>query len=257
MKNCERNIRNKVSEFAKEQQFFAQNLGKEFLAEENLSLGAITICDWMGITSRHEKKKIAEEIELFEKEIKKDAIEIQHAAWKFHNLAALIVSVVIAVLILQSSFLYNFISQLGTLEYLGVFIAGSFFSYGLTTAPAIAMLFIFGTTLNPIAVALIGGLGAVCSDYLIFRFIRNGLVKEIKTISKEFNIHMHLKKRYVRILRKIAPFVAGLIIASPLPDEIGVAIFGSMKYSTKYFLLFSYIANSFGILLIAVASKII
>ena len=45
--------------------------------------------------------------------------------------------------------------------------------------------------------------------------------------------------------------IAAIIIASPLPDEIGAAIFGALKVKTKYFLVISYTLNFLGILTVA------
>ena len=181
----------------------------------------------------------------------KIVIKSEKLAWKYHNLVLLILSLIIAIFILKSELIKGFILDLGKLEYIGVFISGMFFSYGLTTAPAISMLYLLSRDLNPFLVGIMGMLGAVVSDYLIFRFVKYGLIKEIKIISNKFKFHPHLKKPYIRFLKAIAPLIAGLIIASPLPDELAASILGAIKVRDGEFLLISILSNFIGILIIA------
>ncbi len=183
--------------------------------------------------------------------VKKDALLSEKLIWNHKKLILLILSVVLAIFILKSSSLQKSLYNVGTLGYLGVFIAGLFFSYGFTTAPAMSILYLLGNNLNPINVAFIGAFGALISDYIIFRFVKYSLMDEIKKLSNEFKFHPHLKKGYIKFLKKIAPLIASFIIASPLPDELAASILGSIKVNDKEFLLISYISNFIGILIIA------
>ncbi len=182
-----------------------------------------------------------------EREVKKT----EKLVWNYKNLIVLILSIILAVFILKSDFLRIFLLKLGNLEYAGVFISGIFFTYGFTTAPSISMIYVLSRNLNPFLVGLIGAIGAILSDYLIFRFIKYNLSREIKSISKKFKIHPHLKKPYVKILKKLAPLIAGFIIASPLPDELAASILSAIKVNDIEFLLISFFSNFIGILIIA------
>jgi len=183
-----------------------------------------------------------------EEEIIKNDIKL---IWKYHNLVLLILSLVVAYFILKSGLVKEFISNLHELSYIGVFIAGLFFSYGFTTAPSISILYLLAQNLNPFLIALIGMFGAVTSDYLIFKFVKSGLSKEIKKIEAKFRFHPHFRRSYVNILKSIAPLIAGLILASPLPDEIAASILGSIKYNDEKFILISCFSKFLGIFVIA------
>ena len=124
-----------------------------------------------------------------EEVIKGDIIKSEKLVWKYHNLILLLLSIAFAVLILKSEFIRGFISRLGYYEYFGVFIVGLFYSYGFTTAPAISMLYLLSRDLTPFFVAIIGGFGAMISDYLIFRFIKYELFDEIKRLSNKIRFH--------------------------------------------------------------------
>ncbi len=186
-----------------------------------------------------------------EKLIEKEIIKTEKLVWNYKNLFLFLLSIVLAVFILKSDFIKDYIYQLGKLEYLGALISGLFFTYGLTTAPSISVLYLISRDLNPIGVALFGALGALISDYLIFRFVKYSLSKEIKRLADKIKFHPHLKKSYIKILKKIAPLIAGIIIASPLPDELAASILGSIKVDDREFVLISIVSNFIGILVIA------
>jgi len=51
---------------------------------------------------------------------------------------------------------------------------------------------------------------------------------------------------------------AGFVIASPLPDEIGVSLLaGTTKISTRTFAILSYFLNTAGIFIVLLAGKVI
>src|SRR3989338_2659919 len=183
--------------------------------------------------------------------IKRGIIKTEKLVWNYKNLILLIISIIIAIFILKSEFTKTFILSLGRLEYLGVFISGLFFSYGLTTAPSISMLYLLSRNLHPVDVAAFGAIGAFLSDYLIFKFVKHSLSDEIKKLSNKIRFHPHLNKTYIKILKKLAPLIAGITIASPLPDELAASILGSINVSDKKFILISLGSNFIGILIIA------
>ena len=94
---------------------------------------------------------------------------------------------------------------------------------------------------------------------ILFRNEIKLLSEEINQLTKPVSNLVFPEKIRVIIWRKISrsriwktlvPIFAGFIIASPLPDELGVAIFGAVKYEPRRFLLISYILNFIGILIV-------
>ena len=187
--------------------------------------------------------------------------------WKHHNLILFIISLFFAYYILRYKPIVNFIQNLTYLGYLAALALGMLFTYALTSVPASAALYNLGSQFNPLLIAFIGAFGSVISDYLIFRFVRDKLIDEIKLLSEEVNrvtrpvSDLFLPKNLLVILWKsvsrskvwktIIPVIAGFIIASPLPDELGVALFGASKFEPKKFVIISYFLNFLGILAIS------
>ncbi|MBI4015713.1 MAG: VTT domain-containing protein [Candidatus Aenigmarchaeota archaeon] len=172
---------------------------------------------------------------------------IKKEEMKYGNLLLLLVSLIVAYIILTPSLFGSLVEGIKeTREYglLGVFIAGLFFSYGLTTPVSIVVLYAFGSVFNPLSVAAIGAAGAAISDYIIYYFVK-------RSFSKEFDKGLKKFGKLSKWLHYFAPVIAGLIIASPLPDELGAAFLGIVKFEKRRFFVFAYFANFFGILLLA------
>ena len=141
--------------------------------------------------------------------------------------------------------------------YVGVFATGMLYSYGFTAAPATAILLIAADGVNPVAASLIGGVGGLISDLVIFRFLRTSLSSEIKRLARERPIR-RLRKAIPKYMRKpLIPILAGLIIASPLPDEIGVFLLASTGISLRLFSLEDYLLSTVGIFLILAAGTVL
>jgi hypothetical protein len=134
--------------------------------------------------------------------------------------------------------------------YAGTFFAGMMFSYGFTTPFAVALFLILGQQQNLLLAGLIGGLGALLSDLIIFKFIRHTFDNEIKLLAHE-KLILYVEHKLPRVVRHyIVPIIGGFIIASPLPDELGVAILASsLHLSTKKFIVLSYLFNTIGIII--------
>ncbi len=148
-------------------------------------------------------------------------------------------------------------AALGALEWAGVLIAGALFSYGFTTLPAISALFLLSGTLPPVGVAAVGAAAAMVSDLLLFRFARNSLREEAGFLRRLFHLHPHLGKGSHRALRAVSPLIAGLVLASPLPDEVAAALLGSGTHDWRALAALSYVFKFFAILLVASAARLV
>ncbi len=168
---------------------------------------------------------------------------------KYPKFLILICTFVIAYLIFAGRELPWINDSLSTLGYFGSFLVGTFFTYGFTTGPAIAVFLILGKTQNIFIAAMFGGLGALLGDLIIFKLIRNCFDDEIKLLEKERAIRFIDHKTPKKLKHYLAPFIGGLIIASPLPDEIGVSIIAASRHvSQRTFIAISYVMNTLGIL---------
>ena len=135
---------------------------------------------------------------------------------------------------------------------LSLFVAGAAYTTSITTPAATAAIFYLGKVFNPILIAAIGAFGALCTDYLIFRFIR----KRFGQSAHYFAEKLKLKYKFRKDSNFIAPILAMVIIASPLPDELGVAVLSATKIKRNMFFAYSYVGNFIGILIIRPVLKV-
>jgi hypothetical protein len=159
----------------------------------------------------------------------------------------IIVSIGFAIFIVKTGIVHQFIATFDNFQYFSIILAGIFFTSAFTTAPSIALLGTFAeTTPLPILVVL-GGLGAVLGDYIIFRFVKDRVSEDIRYLLSFSKGHRFSAIFRTQLFRFFVPFVGALIIASPFPDEIGVAMLGLSRVKNRTFFLLSFVFNSVGI----------
>lgn len=174
-----------------------------------------------------------------------------------NDIGIIVLSVLIAVLLIETGVLAELLVSTGGMGVLGAFIAGMFFTSIFTTAPAIAALGEVSLVQGVFATALIGAMGSVVGDLIIFRFVRDRFSEHIEEIlSRKKNrlrrFHLLFKRRF---FRWGTFFVGGFILASPFPDELGIALLGFSNMKPKYFTLLSFTFNFFGILAIGLITR--
>lgn len=177
--------------------------------------------------------------------------------FKYKNLAFTFLGIIFAFFLSKSPDFHQFLLQIGDFGYLGAFVAGILFVSTFTVATGAVILFILAEKLSPLEIGLIAGLGAVVGDFTIFRFVKDNLILEIEPMYEKLGGNHLIKVLHTKYFSWTLPVIGAIIIASPLPDEIGVSLLGLSKISTFKFLIFSFILNAFGIFLIVSASLII
>ena len=172
------------------------------------------------------------------------------------DIAIIVLSVLVAVLLVQTEVLTNLLASAGQTEIFGAFVAGMFFTSIFTTAPAIATLGEISITQGIFYTALFGAVGSVLGDLIIFRFVRDRFSEHVSEIMTHQSVwrrfHLLFKRRF---FRWFTFFVGGFILASPLPDELGIAVLGFSKMRVKYFALLSFAFNFLGILAIGLVAR--
>ncbi|MCX6710674.1 MAG: hypothetical protein NTZ02_01125 [Candidatus Woesearchaeota archaeon] len=142
--------------------------------------------------------------------------------------------------------------------YFGTFVSGMMFAYGFTAALGTAMLLMLAKSQNLLLAAAIGGLGSLLADTLIFRFIRISFRDEIERFDNERLVKRIRKEIPGKMLKYVTLIFAGLIIASPLPDEMAVSLLAlSSDISQKLFSVLSFLLNSAGILVVLIIGRAI
>ena len=177
--------------------------------------------------------------------------------WKYPYLTTVLISVLIAIILAQNQTFRDWLLNLGSLEYIGALIAGGLFVSSFTVAISTVVIAIMTENIHPMALALIGGVGAVMGDYLVFKLVRSHLQDELAMLfGKQETSHIKALL-HTKYIAWTLPIIGVFIIASPLPDELGVSLLGMSKMSDARFILISYLSNSIGILMVASVAKVL
>lgn len=181
----------------------------------------------------------------------------RHKHRKYTNLTILALTIVATVLLFRNESVHSFLLSLGSFGYLSAFLAGAMFVSIFTAAIGAVMILVLAEGLSAVELGLIAGAGAVLTDFLIFKFIKDNLLREIVPIYDDLGGGHLTKLLHTKYFSWTLPVIGATIIASPLPDEIGVSLLGLSKMPTWKFLIISFILNAVGIFLIVSASTVI
>lgn len=173
------------------------------------------------------------------------------------DLVIIAASVVVGLFFLKTGVIKHILVSSGEFEYLGIFIAGMFFTSVFTTVPATVVIGEMSTTVNLPGLVFISGLGALFGDFIIFKFFKDSIGEDLEAL-----FTFHKKKRWkhlfkTKLFKIFITLVGGVIIASPLPDELGLALMGFSKTNTWFFAIISLLCNSAGVLAIALVARAI
>lgn len=170
-----------------------------------------------------------------------------------------VLSVLVALIMVKTDLLVGVIHNFSGFRLVGSFFAGMFFTTIFTTAPAIVALGEIAKENSIFLTALLGGLGASLGDLIIFRFVRDSLGDHLNDLlsHERWWKRMHHLIFHMKYFRWLTFFIGGVILASPLPDELGVSFLGLSRMKTKNFVPISFIFNFFGILAIGILAKYI
>lgn len=166
------------------------------------------------------------------------------------DLAVVVISIIVAIILAKTGALESILTSTQEWKALGSIIAGMFFVSAFTAAPAGVVLFEIAATNSLWEVAFFGGIGALIGDLLIFRFIKDGLSEDLLWMMGKFkNKKISILPRF-KVFRYLMPIVGAIIVASPVPDEIGLAMMGLSKMKTAVFIPISFALNFLGIFVI-------
>ena len=171
------------------------------------------------------------------------------------NLIILAISVSMAIFLAKTGIFENILGISKSVKFLGNFIAGLFFTSVLTVGPATVALGELAQMNSVFLVAFIGAIGSVMGDMIIFKFVKDRITDDFVALFERPKVQRLAHLLRLEIFRWLLPLIGALIIASPLPDEIGLAMMGLSKIKTHYFILLSFSLNFLGISLVGLVAR--
>ncbi|MEK7077263.1 MAG: hypothetical protein AAB967_03470 [Patescibacteria group bacterium] len=166
------------------------------------------------------------------------------------DIAIIALGILFVVFLERWGLIERFLESVEAFSPLVSFVAGIFFTSVFTVAFATVIFAELARDHSLILTAIFGGAGALLGDYIIFRFVRDTLLEDIRGLLAISHADRFAEIFQLQLFRFLAPFFGALIIASPLPDELGVALLGLSEMSARKFAIFSFVLNAVGIFII-------
>lgn len=172
---------------------------------------------------------------------------------KYPKIFILLLMALFAYILFSNLLLAEYVTKLHQFNYLSVFLFGTLFSFGFTTPFAIGYFITYNPT-NIWLAGIIAGFGAMIADLIIFKFVKFSFKDEFEKLRKEKitkQIDFEMKKIFGKKIKHYLMYAfAGIIIASPLPDEAGVTMLAGLTHIKPSALaIISFICNTLGILI--------
>lgn len=158
-------------------------------------------------------------------------------------------SISFAVFLVQHDVIAYFMDFIGFVP-LEAAIAGFFFTSLLTITPAGVTFAEMAHSVPPLQLAAWGALGALLGDLILFFFIRDALSQDLMTMLRGSWLRKVKALSKSPFLSWAVPVAGALVIASPLPDEVGLAMLGLSKADLRFLIPISYAMNFLGIFII-------
>ena len=172
------------------------------------------------------------------------------------DVAIISLSIAVAIILVKTGAILKVLASSQSLKLFGSFVAGAFFTSVFTAAPATVTLGEIALVNSVFWTAFFGAIGALIGDLIIFRFTRDIFSEHIIDFMRHRDkgrIFRALHK--LKFLKWLTLFVAGIIIASPLPDELGIALLGFSKMRLYLFIPFSFTFNFIGISIVGIVAR--
>lgn len=177
--------------------------------------------------------------------------------YKYKNLTLVFLSIILTIFLSKYDFLNQFLFKTRYIPFAGSFVAGFLYVSSSTAALGILMITDLSKKISPIEIAILAGLGGAVADFVIFRFFKNNLLKEITPIYNKLGGQRLTKIMHHGMLKWSLPIIGAIIIASPFPDEIGISLMGISKIKNYQFILLCLVLDIAGVFLLASALSLI
>lgn len=185
---------------------------------------------------------------------------MQHLC-RFPKLLSFFASIVFAYVLYKTGAFHWIEGRLDGASYASMLLAGFLFSFGFTAPFATAYFFEATHIVNPFFAAVLAAAGATLSDVSIFQCIKLSFHDEILRLKETTTLrHLHAIFHHERISHEFRNalrwMLACVVIASPLPDEVGMTFIVGFTHLKGWKLSsLCFVLNAMGILTIMLLGR--
>ena len=128
-----------------------------------------------------------------------------------------------------------------------------------TTVPAVVVLVDVAAQphLQLLPLAIVAAAGTVLGDVIILKFLENKMTIELRPLIRKLGIDTVVGRLRHSRFRWVLVLVGAIVLASPLPDEAGLALMSVSKLARHHVLLICMVLNFIGVWLLMAAARAI
>ncbi len=168
------------------------------------------------------------------------------------HIPIILLSIIVAIAIGRSNLVEQILQFGPQAHILAALVVGVMYSSFFTVAPAtVAFVQLAQAGVSPLTLALIGGIGAMIADISIYQFIKFSMMDDITSYLQRHSQGMFAKVSKMKAMRYSLILIGAIVMATPFPDEIGLALMGIAKEKWTHIAVLGFTLNAIGIYIIA------
>jgi hypothetical protein len=167
----------------------------------------------------------------------------------------LLASIAATIILVKTDVIARIFVHAQEYDTLASFVSGFFFSSGIATPPAMVALAESAAYVPLWELCVVGAIGSVAGDLLLFRFMRSRLLEYVLDVSLHPSVRRFGRRVAASPLWWLGPIAGAIVVASPLPDELGLIMMGLSSIRLWQFVSLAFVANVAGIYAIVIAAQ--
>lgn len=167
--------------------------------------------------------------------------------YEYKHTTIAVAALLLFVLLFDTAFMSAIFSFLNNQQYLGGFIAGMLSASFITAAPAAVLIVELAQHLDPLALAVLIGIGSAAGDMVLLLFFEERIFHELAPLGRRLGLKRFVK-RAGKGKRMSAPLLltGAVVIMTPVPDEIGLGLLGISHFPKVFLFLICLALNTLG-----------
>lgn len=153
----------------------------------------------------------------------------------------------------------NLIGYFSGLYYVPAAVAmGFLFSITFTAAISTSVFVLLAeSSHNPFLIALLGAFGSILANSIVYKFFKEEIIDDIEVLEPRHAKRVVHKIFHSKLFIGLVPYIAALLLISPLPDELGIMMLAGSNYKYTRFVLISFALHAIGIFLLIILGTLI
>jgi len=174
--------------------------------------------------------------------------------YEYKHTTLAILAIAAFVLLLDTALVQALLAYIEHLGIPGIVLTGLLFVSFFTVAPATVLLIALTEDYNPLTIAFYAAIGSLVGDWIILKVFEEKVGYELKPLAKKWKLLTFFRLLKRKKNRERTTLLGMVVIASPLPDEIGIGLLGISHLPIISLLIITFLLNAAGILILLLAT---